>query len=187
MHLSNLFKLLSLGGAMALVACSPGLDTTRVPVSVTSPAGSSLQAKVTNSINAYRASIGKPALARHSGLEKMARQHCEFMARNRGKFSLGSANISHYGFEERSLMAQRAYGMGSVAENIAGGQMSGDIAGQITQAWINSSGHRYNLKQNWDATGIAVHVTDDGMVYATQIFATKNNSQMAFTDRLTQF
>ncbi|MEM9236673.1 MAG: hypothetical protein AAGB14_07830, partial [Verrucomicrobiota bacterium] len=103
------------------------------------------------------------------------------------KFELGSANISHYGFEERTLHAQRRLGMSSVAENVAGGVIRGDIASQLTGAWTGSKKHLYNLKQDWDATGIGVYVADDGMVYATQIFATKSNSQMQMVDRFRQF
>src|SRR5690606_14219424 len=98
-----------------------------------------------------------------------------------------SENISHYGFETRVLAAQRGYGMLSIAENVAGGKVTGDIAGQLTTAWTKSNKHVYNLKQNWDCSGIGVHVTDDGMVYATQIFATKDISSMTLTDRMRQF
>ncbi len=139
------------------------------------------------SLNRYRSSIGKQAISRHAGLDALARRHCEFMARNRGKFTLGSENISHYGFEERALLAKRRFGMGNCAENVAGGVIRGDIASQLTQAWTTSSKHVYNLKQDWHATGIGVYVASDGFVYATQIFATKGRSKMAFHDHLRDF
>jgi hypothetical protein len=68
-------------------------------------------ARLEADINRYRSSFGKAPFPRHAGLDKMAREHCEFMAMNPGKFKLGSTIITHYGFEERSLRAQRQYGM----------------------------------------------------------------------------
>jgi uncharacterized protein YkwD len=176
------------GLTVLLASCATNLDTTRVPMSAISPSNqTSVVGKLDHSLNNYRQSIGKAPIARNSALDRLAMEHCHFMAKNRGKFTLGSANISHYGFEERSLIAQRQYGMASVAENVAGGVIKGDVAGQLTSAWTGSKKHLYNLKQDWDATGIGVYVADDGMVYATQIFATKANSQMQMVDRFRQF
>lgn len=138
-------------------------------------------------INRYRRSIGKEAIARHRGLDQMAMNHCRFMASNRGKFNLGSTNITHYGLEERAIFAQRAYGMQMVAENVAGGYMKGDLADGVARSWIQSPGHLFNLRSEWDLTGIATIVTPDGMVYATQIFATCNGSATATSDRFRQF
>lgn len=175
--------------ALLLVSCGPQLDTARVPVVAAAPGKStaSLTDRLEHSLNRYRASIGKSAIPRHAGLDKLAREHCVFMARNRGKFSLGSENISHYGFDGRTLIAQRRYGMESVAENVAGGVIRGDIPSHLVKAWSASKDHSYNLRQSWAATGIGVYVADDGMVYATQIFATQGHSQMATMDRFRQF
>lgn len=140
-----------------------------------------------NSINNYRQSIGKAPLRRHSGLDRLAQQHCEFMAKNRGKFTLGSENISHYGFEERALAAQRAYSMQNVAENVAGGTIRGNVSSTLVDSWVNSKKHIFNIKGDWDATGLGVYTAPDGMVYATQIFATENRSHMALMDRMGAF
>ena len=131
--------------------------------------------------------VGREAIPRHPGLDKLAQRHCEFMARNRGKFTLDSANISHFGFEGRALVAQRRYKMAHCAENVAGGFIHGDIAAELTQAWLKSSKHAYNLKQVWHATGLGVFVTSDGFVYATQFFATKDQSKTASHGRLGDF
>ncbi|MEP4076532.1 CAP domain-containing protein [Haloferula sp.] len=176
------------GVTVLLASCASNLDTTRVPMSTAAVSNqSSVVGKLDHSLNQYRRSIGKASIQRHAALDRLAQQHCMFMAKNRGKFTLGSANISHYGFEERSLLAQRQYGMTSMAENVAGGVIKGDIANQLTGAWTGSKKHLYNLKQNWDVTGIGVYVADDGMVYATQLFANKNNSHMEMVDRFRQF
>ena len=188
MKTTSLFYGFAAGVTMLLASCASNLDTTRVPMSAGAPSSkSSVVGRLDHSLTEYRRSIGKAPIRRHAALDRMAHEHCVFMSKNRGKFSLGSANISHYGFEERSLLAQRQYGMASVAENVAGGVIKGDVASQLTGAWTGSKKHLYNLKQKWDATGIGVYVADDGMVYATQIFATKANSHMVMADRFRQF
>lgn len=177
-----------MGTAMLLASCAPSLDTTRVPMSSSvSSNHSSMVDKLERSITRYRRSLGKPAIPRNPGLDHLAQQHCLFMAKNRGKFTLGSENISHYGFEGRVLAAKRLYGMENIAENLAGGIIRGDIPEQLVSAWVDSKEHHYNLKQDWSATGIGVHVADDGMVYATQIFATQRNSQMEMRELFRQF
>lgn len=188
MKTTSLFYGFVAGVTVLLASCATDLDTTRVPMSAVAPSNqSSVVGRLDHSLNQYRQSIGKAPIQRNAALDRLAMEHCMFMSKNRGKFTLGSSNISHYGFEERSLIAQRRYGMSSVAENVAGGVIKGDVASQLTAAWTGSKKHLYNLKQNWDATGIGVYVADDGMVYATQIFATKANSQMQMVDRFRQF
>lgn len=188
MKLTSLLHGFTAGVALLLASCASNLDTTRVPMSAAVAADqSSVVGKLDHSLNKYRRSIGMAPIQRNAALDRLAADHCRFMAKNRGKFTLGSENISHYGFEERSMIAQRRFGMASVAENVAGGVIKGDIASQLTGAWTGSKKHLYNLKQDWDATGIGVYVADDGMVYATQIFATKSNSQMQMVDRFRQF
>jgi uncharacterized protein YkwD len=138
-------------------------------------------------INRYRRPIGKNPVPRHPGLDKMARQHCEFMAMNPGKFELGSTIITHYGFEERVLQAQRQHGMLSLAENVAGGPDSPNMAGRFVRAWAASPGHDFNLRQDWDATGIGVFITPDGTAYATQLFATRSRSHFQTAQRMRRF
>jgi uncharacterized protein YkwD len=176
--------------ALFCASCGPRLESTSVlmssaPVSKTD---GSLAGAIHSRVNAYRESSGRPALPRHEGLDRMARQHSEFMLRNRGKFSGASANLTHYGFEERALNAQRTMNMGGVAENIAtcsGG--IGSSADILFGAWKGSSGHNRNMKGRWDATGIGVAVAPDGTVFATQLFATRHHSHMAMTERMRQF
>jgi uncharacterized protein YkwD len=188
MKITSLFYGFAGGITMLLASCASNLDTTRVPMSATvSPHQASVVGKLDDSITEYRRSIGRAPIQRHAALDRLAMDHCRFMAKNRGKFTLGSENISHYGFEERALLAQRQYGMSSVAENVAGGVIKGDIPSQLTGAWTGSKKHVYNLKQNWDVTGMAVYIADDGMVYATQIFAMQSQSQMQMVDRFRQF
>jgi len=176
------------GITLLFASCASNLDTKYIEMSAhLSSTQPTIVGELDRSLTQYRRSIGKGRIQRHAALDRLAMDHCRFMAKNRGKFTLGSENITHYGFEERSLLAQRQYGMLSVAENVAGGVIKGDIPNQLTRAWTSSRRHVYNLNQDWDATGIGVYVAADRMVYATQIFATKANSQMEMVDRFRQF
>ncbi len=179
---------------MLLASCGPQLSSTSVPMSTSAPVSisrsdGSLAGTIHSGVNSYRVSSGREALNRHSGLDRLAQQHSEFMRQNRGKFQLSkSANISHYGFSERALAAQRMMNMSNVAENVATCSGTGNrAASTLVNAWIKSSGHKKNLQGKWDATGIGVVVDSDGTVFATQIFASENHSHMAMTDRMRQF
>lgn len=144
-------------------------------------------ARLEGEVNRYRRSLGKNPIQRHPGLDRLAQLHCEFMAMNPGKFELGSDIITHYGFEERSLRAQRQYGLLSLAENVAGGPYSSSMASRFARAWIASPGHDFNLRHDWDATGFGVHITPSGTAYATQLFGTRSGSHFQMTDRMRSF
>jgi len=182
---------LTLAAAAVLFAsCGPQL-TTSVPMSSStlSQGDRSLAGAIHSQVNAHRSAVGSAPVPRHAGLDRLARQHSEFMRQNRGQFKLGgSSNLSHFGFEERVLSAQRLMGMSSVAENIA--TCSGGFSNPsstLIHAWKNSSGHAKNMKGAWDVTGVGVVVDSDGTVFATQIFASKDRSHMSTVDRMKQF
>ncbi|HEY1122392.1 MAG TPA: CAP domain-containing protein [Haloferula sp.] len=184
----NLF--VAAAGAMLLASCGPTLETSTVMMSSgpVSKTDGSVAGNIHAQINAYRASKGKSALPRHEGLDRMAQQHSEFMRRNRGKFGGATGNLTHYGFEERALKAQRTMSMSGVAENVATCSGSyGSAANTLVGAWKNSSSHDKNIRGQWNATGIGVVVDTDGTVFATQLFASENHSPMAMTDRMRQF
>lgn len=182
------FSVAAAGCAILMASCAPKLTTTSTQVSISSApthADSSLAGTVYAKVNDYRGSIGRKPIERLSSLDRMAQKHSEFMLANRGKFTLGNKNVSHYGFEERALYAQRAMNMQNVAENVAW-TGRGDTV-QMLNAWKNSPGHDFNMRGDWNATGVGVAVDKDGSVFATQIFATKNNSLMTMRERLTQY
>jgi uncharacterized protein YkwD len=177
-------------GAMLLASCGPKLDSTTVLMStgpVTKSDGS-IAGNIHAQVNSYRQAKGEAALSRHAGLDRMAQQHSEFMRRNRGKFGGASGNLTHYGFEERALSAQRTMSMSNVAENVAtcSGNF-GSAANTLFGAWKGSSSHEKNIRGDWNATGIGVVVDDDGTVFATQLFGSQSHSHMAMSDRMRQF
>lgn len=189
MKKNTLRRLLFLSAAaVSLGASASAVEPVLEPVVTVAISSGNVADGIHAKVNAYRKSIGKPALQRHAGLDKLARQHSEFMRRNRGKFSLSSTgNISHFGFEGRTLAARRGLGMSDISENIGTCGGAGNAAGTLVEAWKKSRGHNLNLKGSWTQTGIGVVVDSDGTVFATQIFGIGGNSHMGMTERLRSF
>jgi uncharacterized protein YkwD len=176
--------LVCLGGLLA--SCGPQLATTKVPVSASAHRESSLTSSLFSEVNAYRISVGTKSIVRHPGLDRLAQEHCEFLRKNRGKFDIYGANVSHYGFEGRALAARQCYNMDSLAENVICSHGANTAKG-LVKSWAASRNHEYNMRSSWACSGIGVVVDNDGTIFATQIFGTPNNSQMAFMNRLSQF
>lgn len=175
--------------ACLLAGCGPRLVA---PPSGASSRATSAEAGLEGAIhalvNSHRGGFGKPAVRRHAGLDRLARQHSEFMRMNRGKFLGSTSDLSHYGFEERAMSARHHLGMSDVAENI--GTCSGGFsnpAATLFGAWKRSSGHARNMTGLWSTTGIGVVVDRDGTVFATQIFAAENQSHGALMERMRQY
>lgn len=172
--------------ALALLAscASPSGSSVSVPTSGT---GSSLSEQVYTDVNAYRTGSQLKPLKRHGGLDKLAAQHSAHMCANRGKFSLHGTNVSHSGYSERATAAIKGYGMGNYSENVGWTDTTGSNSASsraLVTMWKNSPSHHEAMRRNeWTHTGVATHVADDGTVFATQIFATENSSQMARMDR----
>lgn len=175
----------ALCGAL-LVSCSPPLAVNKVPMSANSSSDKSLSGRLLHDVNSYRASKGAAPLVRNAYLDRMAQEHCAFLMTNRGKFRVHGTNVSHVGFESRSLKARHVLGMTTLGENVAAIQSSSTAA--LVSAWANSPGHDFTMKSNdWQQTGIGVLVDKDGMVFATQLFGACSSSQSAFANRITGF
>lgn len=149
---------------------------------------SALASRVFDEVNGYRRSKGLNEVQRHAGLDRLAQAHCEYLRDNRGKFSIHGKNVSHYGFEGRAMSARQHLGMLSVSENVAAATNPGNAAPSVLlQLWRNSRDHHENMVNKWTHSGIGVLVDSDGMVFATQLFATKNQSHMIMRDRMNSF
>lgn len=190
---TRLFGLLC---AAALSSCANQSDSTRMPVSATlnpeTPtirrSGNSMSDRVFDEVNSYRRSQGLGNVQRHAGLDRLAQSHSEYLRTNRGKFSIYGKNVSHFGFEGRAMFARQNLGMLSVSENVAAANYPGQAApGVLLELWRTSKDHNHNMTEKWTHSGIGVVVDSDGMVFATQIFATKNHSQLAMRDRMNSF
>lgn len=140
----------SSGGGNHKVVAAPGLQD--------------LGSRLREAGNSYRRSSGKNALSRHPGLDQMARQHAESMAR-RGK-------LDHQGTASRTDEVSARYGMNAKAENVMRWHVK---AGRNPQAmlkvWMDSSQHRRNLLGPYAVTGVGIAQDEQGNIWVTQIYA----------------
>jgi uncharacterized protein YkwD len=175
--------------ALALASCAPPVpETRRIEVSSTLRPDSSLPGQVLQEVNAYRATKGVGSLQRHSGLDRLAHEHCEYLRKHRGTFQLSGKNVSHFGFESRALAARELYNMQNVSENVAAATHPGkNSASVLVSLWKGSKDHHKNMIDDWTHTGIGVVVDSDGTVFSTQLFSTVSMNQMSVRERFNRF
>jgi uncharacterized protein YkwD len=171
----------------ALASCAPetSVAPTKIPVSTSAARTSgSLSNRILQEVNAYRSTTGARPLTRNAGLDRLAQEHCEYLRKNRGSFKVHGSNVSHQGFESRTLMARRYYHFSQLGENVAAvGGGANNAPGKMVQLWAASPSHNFAMKgKNWSATGIGVVVDSDGMVFATQLFGIAGMQQTAYRD-----
>ena len=173
-----------------LASCAPTSQTNRAQVS-SRGSDNSLAGTVCQDVNQLRSQMGLPVLKRHSGLDKLAQNHAEYLLKHRGTFSLHGKNVSHYDAESRALLAINRLDMVSYSEHVAWcvAQPSDNAASRaMITMWRNSPDHRdAMLNKDWTHTGVGLVKDADGSVFATQVFGTKSMSQMAMRDRMNQF
>lgn len=181
-------RLLAVVCAGALASCASPPAPTRLPVSASNQPDSSVSGRLFQDVNSCRRSVGAHDLQRHPGLDRLAQDHSEFLRRNRGTFKLSGKNVSHYGFEGRALLARERYQMENVSENVAAAmEPGGTKTSTLINLWKGSKGHHKNMLDDWTHTGMGVVVDSDGMVFATQLFATVSNSQLSVRERFNRF
>jgi uncharacterized protein YkwD len=185
-HPAAQFVALVCAGALASCANSP--EPTRIPVSTTLRPDTSISSLVVRDVNAYRRSKGAQELQRHSGLDRLAQEHSEYLRKHRGTFVIHGKNVSHSGFEGRTLIARQRYQMISVSENVAAASKRDSAPSTVLVGlWKGSKDHHKNMIDKWTHTGVGVVVDSDGMVFATQLFSTMNYSQIAARDRFSRY
>ncbi len=168
----------------SLASCAnPPAGPSHIPVSASSSADNSLSSRLFSDINAYRRSQGGQDLQRHSGLDKLAQSHSEYLRKHRGNFSINGKNVSHFGFDARTIVAREHLNMSNVSENVAASPNARDIL----PLWKLSKDHHKNMLDNWIYSGIGVVVDSDGMIFATQIFSTPNLSHRSTRERFNRF
>jgi len=185
-HIFNQLFTVMLAGV--LVSCANTSAPIKVPVSSASRADNSLATQFYQAVNDHRRSQGSAELQRHSGLDQLARKHCEYLREHHGSFSLEGKNISHMGFEGRTLVAREIYHMSNVSENIAAANHASANPVAALLALMKGDKAQYkNMLDTWTDTGVGVVVDPDGTVFATQLFGTKSMSQMGMRQRFNQF
>lgn len=159
-----------------------------MPVSASFRPDSSASSRLFQEVNSYRRSQGKSELQRHAGLERLAQEHCEYLRKHRGTFSLSGKNVSHIGFEGRALIARERYQMDNISENVAAANHPGaNMTQVITGLWKGSKDHHKSMLDQWTYSGVGMVVDSDGMVFATQLFANVSMSQMSTRERFNRF
>jgi uncharacterized protein YkwD len=171
----------------ALVSCAPesSVAPTKIPVSTSSSRTSgSLSNRILQEVNAYRSTSGAKPLPRNPGLDRLAQEHCEYLRKNRGTFKVHGGNVSHQGFENRTLMARRYYNVSQLGENVAAiGGGASNAPAKMVRLWAASPSHNFAMKgKGWTETGIGVVVDADGTVFATQLFGLTSMQQTAYRD-----
>ncbi len=181
-------RILAVACVFALASCASPPEPTRMPVSASIRPDGSITSRLHQEVNAYRLSRGEKELKRHAGLDRLAQEHCEYLRQHRGTFSLNGKNVSHIGFDARAIMARERYQMSSVSENVAASsKVPGSSTQRIIELWKNSKDHHKNMLDDWTVTGVGLVVDSDGMIFATQLFATENNSLMTMRERMNGF
>lgn len=149
-----------------LVSCaSSPPDKLRVPVSSGKAVSGSLSNQVFQEVNRYRSNHRKQALERHSGLDQLAQQHCNFLVQTGGG---KGTNINHDGFQKRAHIARTSLKIESIGENVVAS--SNHSSGRLLELLASSKHHARNMRDSWTYVGVATAKSADGMVISTQIF-----------------
>ena len=169
MKSTTLNQLFAITLAGLLASCSsPSSPVTRVSVSASSGkavSGSALSRQVFDEVNSYRERNGKSILERHAGLDQLAQEHCDYIAKTCGGSGL---NINHENFSKRAFNANRYFHIPSVGENVV--SSSTRTSSHLLSLWVSSKSHEKNMRGSWAYTGIGTATAPDGMVISTQIF-----------------
>ena len=130
--------------------------------------------------NKERNAMGLPDLINDQRLSDIAREHSTDMAQNGfydhtnldGLDPTDRANQALYNCKKEF----GTYFTDGIAENIIKSPenrwyTSDEIATQLVESWMNSSGHRENiLHTDYDRIGVGISISDDGWVFGTQNF-----------------
>lgn len=177
---------IGLAAGVLVSSCAPPLDT-RVVAVAASAREADLERRILEQVTVYRGTRGHAALRRNPALDQMARQHSEFLRSNRGKFQVHGPNVSHYGIEQRAFAAKQFLGMNQLGENVAAASQQGAAtASYLVGLWAKSPTHEFNMCNSWTNTGVGVVIDTDGMVFATQVFASQSlpNSHLTLINSL---
>lgn len=119
-----------------------------------------MEREILKMINEHRSSIGKGELVFNDYIRKEAYTHSLNMAN-------GKIHFSHKGFDERFNRLSGFLDITQGAENIANGPLN---AKHIVSGWLASPGHRKNIEDDFNLTGIGIAQAPNGSYFYTQIF-----------------
>jgi len=161
--------LLLIGGAVSVLP----MDFSPDPIEE-----SDVESEIVEQVNEARSSNGAIAVSRENGLQQQAEFHSSEMAEHEElSHQIGTSTA-----ESRLQDADCGYG----SENLAQGEVretveidgetyhtddAESLAEAIVVGWKNSEGHFENMvNPDWRDTGVSVWISEDGTVYATQMF-----------------
>ncbi len=138
------------------------------------PFACEIEVNISRLVNDRRAASDKPALVTDEGLA--------WVARTWSSTQLATGVISHDGFPTAREAAYRAEFGGDAGFFIAGENVgttygtqkltAEQLAAELVDMWLNSSGHRANLLGNFRLSGVGIVLSADRRtLMATQIFA----------------
>jgi len=121
--------------------------------------------------NIYRKSQKRGTLQVKSELNKIAQRHSDNMAAGRVAFS-------HDGFQGRfNSVKKYANFPVSVAENLYATYDPKEVGKSSVLAWIDSPGHKKNLRGNFIYSGIGVSKSSSGEYFVVQLYVGKSKNQ----------
>ncbi len=115
-------------------------------------------------INEERQKEGLAPLEAWHPLTLIARTHSQNMAEK-------SVEFGHDGFEDRFEDIQDHAYCRRFAENVAFSYNVKDHLKTAVRGWMRSEGHRENILDNFELTGIGIAINKKGEFYVTQLFA----------------
>lgn len=127
-----------------------------IPPTVPPSALIQVRADVVRAMNVERWAKGLGALRENPQADDVAQSWAEGMA--------ATNTLSHGLFANRITAA---FGQVAASEDIADGQVS---AQQVVAGWLNSPPHRANIMGNYNAVGIGIAATDQGVLFWCAVF-----------------
>ena len=114
-------------------------------------------------VNQYRASLGLAELEWSDVIAEQCRIHSQNMAS-------GAVEFNHGGFDQRIAAIDAVIPYKYSAENLAKITDFDNPADVAVETWLQSQGHKENIEDNFDMTGVGVAKEGDNTFYFTQIF-----------------
>ena len=132
-----------------------------VSAQTTNPSYKDMATEILKYVNEHRTGMGLNPLRMNGIITAAAIKHSRDMATKKIPFG-------HDGFNERmenlSKQLKPSY---SFAENVGNGKLN---AKEVVEMWLNSPGHKKNIEDDYNITGIGIVKGVDGNLYFTQIF-----------------
>jgi uncharacterized protein YkwD len=120
-------------------------------------------------INEERQNEGLTPLTEWTPLTLTARKHSQNMADKAVAFG-------HDGFQDRFDDLQEYAFVTKFGENVAYSYNVKDHLKTAVRGWMKSPGHRENIVDDFEETGIGIAFTEKGEFFVTQLFATRSEN-----------